>query len=290
LGIDSSLLRLPDSSELGQAFGWKEPANQQGATGTRFPEARRSVVYDLLHRVGHQARVKPSTVGEVALAMEQIQHRESLQPGDVALNDRGFSGDLYFAEVLRRGLHFLGRCSTGSFLAAQQLFRLNRANHRNGVWLFCPPDPKAECVRRGLPLKIQVRFVSVRWPTGELEVLATSLLEETDYPTEELGRVYHWRWGHETFHLRLKGRLELENFSGRTGEAVQQDVQAAVLLANLESVLSEPAQAALDEPRRAQTQPRKVNRATAYHALKDQALELLDRDLPVFRWSRSLRK
>lgn len=281
LGLDSSLLRLPDSAELGQAFGWKEPANQHGATGTRFPEARLSVVYDVLNRLGHQARVEPSTVGEVPLAIEQIQQLESWQPGDIALNDRGFSGYLYFAEVLRRGLHFIGRCSTGSFLAAQELFRLNRANHSKVVWLFCPPDQKAECGRRGLPLKIKVRFVSVRLPTGELEVLATSLLEETDYPTEEFLGVYHRRWGHETFHLMLKGRLELENFSGRTVEAVQQDVQAAVLLANLESVLSEPAQAALDEQRRAQTQPRKVNRANAYHALKDQVLELLSGEVPV---------
>ena len=54
--------------------------------------------------------------------------------------------------------------------------------------------------------------------------------------------MYHWRWGHETYYLMLKGRMELENFSGRTVEAVRQDLQAAVLLANLESVLSEPAQ------------------------------------------------
>src|SRR5258708_14550895 len=60
------------------------------------------------------------------------------------------------------------------------------------------------------------RFVSVRLPTGELEVLVTSLLDETLYPTAEFLSVYHWRWGHETFHLMLKGRLELENFSGRT--------------------------------------------------------------------------
>jgi hypothetical protein len=50
-------------------------------------------------------------------------------------------------------------------------------------------------------------------------------------PTEEFLTVYHWRWGHETFHLMLKGQLELENFSGRTVEAIRQDVQAAVPVA-----------------------------------------------------------
>ena len=282
LGVDSSLVRLPESEELGQTFGWKVTTNQHGDTGTRYPEARLSVVYDLLNRVGLDARLEPSTLGEVALALQQ-QQGVALQPGDVEINDRGFTGYWYLAAVAQPGRHFIARCSTGSFLAAQELFRLDRAHQSKVVWLFVPPDQKAECQRLGLPLKLQVRLVSLRLPSGELEVLATSLLDETLYPTAEFLTVYHWRWGHETFYLMLKGRLELENFSGRTVAAIRQDVQAAVLLANLESVLSEPAQTALSQSRTAETQPRQVNRANAYHALKDQVLDLLYRDLPVPR-------
>jgi hypothetical protein len=278
VGIDSSLLRLPANEELGQAFGWKEASNQNGATGTRFPEARLSVVYDLLNRVGWDTRLEPSTLGEVGLAIDQLEH---LQPGDVEINDRGFTGYLYLGLIAQRQAHFIARCSTGSFRAAQEMFRLKRANRSKIVWLFAPPDQRAECQRFGVPLKMKVRFVSVRLPSGELEILATSLLEEALYPTEEFLTVYHWRWGHETFHLMLKGRLELENFSGRTLEAVRQDVQAAVLLANLERVLSEPAQAALSQASTPQTQPRQINRANSYHALKDQVLDLLHRDMPV---------
>jgi hypothetical protein len=39
VGVDSSLVRLPESQELGQVFGWQEVPNQNGATGTRYPEA-----------------------------------------------------------------------------------------------------------------------------------------------------------------------------------------------------------------------------------------------------------
>jgi hypothetical protein len=278
IGVDSSLVRLPESQELGQTFGWKEASNQHGSTGTRYPEARLSVVYDLLNRIGLDARLEPSTVGEVALALQQLEH---LQPGDAEVNDRGFTGYLYLASVAQRGRHFIARCSTGSFLAAQELFRLNKANQSKEVWLFAPPDQKAQCQRLGLPWKMRGRFVSLRLPSGELEVLATSLRDPALYPTEEFLTVYHWRWGHETFHLMLKGRLELENFSGRTVEAIRQDTQAAVLLANLESVLSEPTQAALKEQSTPQTQPRQVNRSNSYHALKDQVLDLLYRDIPV---------
>lgn len=287
MGVDSSLLRLPDREELGETFGWKEASNQNGATGTRYPEARLSVVYDLLNQIGLDARLEPSTVGEVALAIEQLKH---LQPGDVEINDRGFSGYIYFASIVQRGAHFIGRCSTGSFLAAQEMFRLNRANQSKVVWLVAPPDQKAQCLRMGLPLKIKVRFVSLRLPTGELEVLATSLLDEDLYPTTEFLIVYHWRWGHETYYLMLKGRMELENFSGRTVEAVQQDVQAAVLVANLETMLSAPAQAALTDKSIDVTQPLQVNRSNSYHALKLKLLDLLYRDIPAQRIIHQLTK
>src|SRR5882724_10347701 len=93
VGIDSSLVRLPVSEEVGQTFGWKEASNQHGATGTRYPEARLSVIYDLLNRVGLDVRLEPSTVGEVALAIQQ-QQLEQFRSGDVEINDRGFTGYL----------------------------------------------------------------------------------------------------------------------------------------------------------------------------------------------------
>jgi hypothetical protein len=271
-------MRLPDSEELGKAFGWKQASNQHGATGTRYPEARLSVIYDLLNRAALDCRLEPSTMGEVQLARAQLKY---LQPGDIEINDRGFTGFVYLALILLVQAHFIARCSTGSFWCAQELFRLNRANQSRVVWLFAPRDQRAECKRLGLPLKLRVRFVSVRLPTGELEVLVTSLLDEQLYPTSEFLEVYHYRWGHETFHLMLKGRLELENFSGRTPQAVRQDVQAAVLLSNLESLLSEPAQSALEQERAVENQPLKVNRANSYHALKLKMLELLYSDTPA---------
>ena len=120
----------------------------------------------------------------------------------------------------------------------------------------------------------------LRLPDGKLEVLVTTLLDERKYPTEEFLEVYHGRWGHETFYSLLKGRLDLENFSGETVEAVRQDFHATVLLCNLESLLTEPAQAVVKEKSAEHQQPKQINRADAYHALKDRLLELLYSDTP----------
>ena len=161
------------------------------------------------------------------------------------------------------------------------MFRLNRAGRSRRVTLSAPPELRVELTQRGLPLTLEVRFVSVRLSTGELEVLVTSLLDEAAYPTAEFLEVYHYRWGHETYHLMLKSRLDLENWSGLTVEAVRQDLHATVLLANLESMLTGPAQEHLSRGQARRQHPLHVNHAGAYQVLKHRVLDLLWSDQPT---------
>lgn len=49
-----------------------------------------------------------------------------------------------------------------------------------------------------------MRLVSVRLPTGELEVLAASLLDEALCPALDFAGLSHLRWGVETFFGLLK--------------------------------------------------------------------------------------
>jgi Transposase DDE domain len=272
LGCDGSLLRLPSHREVFEQFGRQAVKNHQGNTGTEYAPARLSVLYDLLNQMGLDALLAPVRTGEVDLALAQL---ERVEKNDVLIWDRGFTGFVLMAQTLARGAHFIGRCSAGSYLEAQQLFKANRGGQSRAVRLLADRGHWAELEKRGLPRQLRVRFVSVRLPDGQLEVLVTSLLEEALYPTAEFLEVYHWRWRHETYHQMLKGRLDLENWSGQTLEAVKQDVQAAVLVSNLESMLSQPAQEALEAGNADRQYPAQVNRAVSYHALKEKMLDLL---------------
>jgi Transposase DDE domain len=149
------------------------------------------------------------------------------------------------------------------------------------VELRAPSDQRAELKALGLSLKLVVRFVTVRLSTGELEVLATSLLDEAAYPTEAFAEAYWHRWGIETFYGRLKGRLDLENFSGQTVNAVEQDFQAMLFLSNMESIVSAPAQAELPQPSAQRKQSVQVNKAVSLHALKSHLIELLASAVPL---------
>jgi hypothetical protein len=278
VGCDGSLLRLPSHPQVFEMFGEVAVANHLGDTGTHYAPARLSVLYDLLNHMGLDARLAPVTTSEVDLAAAQLG---SVEKNDVVIWDRGFSGFVLMARVLARGAHLVGRCSKSSFAAAQQLFRINRAGRSKVVRLVAASDQRAELKKLGLPVELIVRFVSVRLSTGELEVLVTSLLDETIYRTQEFSELYHRRWNHETYHQMLKGRLDLENWSGQTVEAVRQDVQAAVFVSNLESLLSQEAQEELSAQDATRQYPAQVNRAVSYHALKERLLDLLWSKRPI---------
>jgi hypothetical protein len=273
VAIDSSLLRLPNTAELGERFGWVECRNQTGPT-TRCVQARLSVLYDTLNQIGLQTLFCPPARGERQLALD---HLGRLEAQDLAVLDRGFASYEIFARFLQAGRHFVCRCERNTFKAAQELFRKNLGAVSTVVRLAKPPTTKAA----DLPENITVRLVTVTLPNGELEVLVTSLLDEARYPTAELAQVYHARWGIETYYGRIKGRLDLEHFSGHTVEAILQDVHATVYLSNLETVLIGPAQQELAAQAPTDQQIPRVNHAVAFHAIKTHMIELLLSDQPL---------
>jgi hypothetical protein len=277
LGIDSSLMRLPTHAVVGEAFGWVQCANHRGLQ-ERYPQGRVSVLYDVRNEVALDSCLVGSTVAETELAHQHLAH---VQPGDVLLTDRGYTGYGWVVSVRALAAHFVSRCSKGSFAAVQQLFARNEENVSVEVTLHAPQGLRAECRERGWPLELRVRLVTVRLPSGELEVLATSLLDAKAYPIEALAAVYWQRWGHETYYARLKGRWDLEHCSGKSVEAVEQDFAATILLSNMESVLIGPAQAQLEAQTAHRPQPVQVNRAVSVHALKYRLIELLSTSVPI---------
>lgn len=277
LGVDSSLMRLPSSAAVGEVFGWVQCANHHGLQ-ERYPQCRISALYDLLNELALDATLSGSKTAETQMAKG---HLAAVQPNDIVLTDRGYTGYQWLVMILAVRAHFISRCSRGSFAAAKRLFARNEAGVSVVVTLEAPGKLREECKKNGWPLQLAVRLVTVRLKTGELEVLVTSLLDEEKYPTDIFGPAYWCRWGHETYYGRLKGSLDLEHCSGKTVEAVEQDFHATVLLSNLESVLTGPAQVELEERTTQRNQPAKINRAVTTHALKSRLIDLLTSRLPA---------
>lgn len=243
LAIDSSLLSLPETEAMGREFGWVACQNQKGECG-RHVQGRLSVLSDVLNRFALETFLVGAGVSERALAVE---HVGALQAGDVVLLDRGYAGYGLWASLSAARRDFVCRCGRSGFAVVEQLLNEDRAD-RSVITTVQPSNGKAQRNReKGLPPQITVRFVTVRLSTGELEVLATSLLDGGKYPARVFGEVYARRWAIETCYGLLKGRLDLENFSGQSVEAVRQDVYATILLSNLETILTEPVQRRMEQ-------------------------------------------
>ena len=175
LAVDSSTVRMADCGPLFAFFGGHEPSNQSGSCGLRVPLCRLSVLYDLCNQIGIDTRVGKFNQGEVDLACD---HLCALRPGDIVVSDRGYAGYLFLARIVARGGHFVVRCQRQSFAAAKKLFEQDNAGVSITVALPAKTR-RAEAKALGLPLQMQVRFVALRLPSGELEVLATSLRRPT---------------------------------------------------------------------------------------------------------------
>src|ERR1035437_1770304 len=250
--------------------------NQEGQCG-RYVQGRLSVLTDLLNRLALQTLLVGWDTGERALAVE---HLSALEPEDIALLDRGFASYELFARFIARQRYFVCRCAKSGFAVVNQLFEENQAGQSVIVELR-PPNRTVGGIRAaGLPEGIQVRLVTLRLSTGELEVLATNLLDEAVYVTAALGELYHYRWRIETYYGLLKSRLDLENFTGRSPEAVRQDVYATIFLSNLESVLTRPTQRQMTHASPPRQHASQVNRAVSFHALKSHIIELLLSQVP----------
>jgi hypothetical protein len=87
VGIDSSLIHLPNTEAIGQEFGWVACQNQAGPCG-RYAQGRLSVLTDLLNRLALQTLLVGWEIGERALAVE---HLSALEPQDIGILDRGFA-------------------------------------------------------------------------------------------------------------------------------------------------------------------------------------------------------
>jgi Transposase DDE domain len=278
LAVDSSLIGLPNEEEIGREFGWVECANQRGACG-RYAQGRISVLTDVLNHLAIEARLVAWRVGERKLALE---HLGALKPQDLTLMDRGYASYELFAQFISQGRQFVCRCAGNSFGAANRLFKEGKAGASITVELR-PPDGRGKAramAQAGLPAKISVRFVSVALPDGRLEVIATSLVDQTRYPSALFGPLYQKRWGIETYYGILKSRLDLENFTGRSVEAVRQDFHAAIFLSNLETVLTRPSQEYL-APRPPEGRSQRVNHALSFHTIKNRMIELLISQEPI---------
>jgi hypothetical protein len=197
MGLDSTVLDLPDTPENARAFGRPGTARAPGA----FPQLRLLALCELGTHAVCGAVIKPCRRNEQVMAPPLLG---LLGPGMLLVWDRGFFGYGLARRVVEAGAHLLARVPAGLPLPAERRLA-------DGSYLATLPPPAEDraCGRGGLAVRV-IEYTHDdpgRPGRGERHRLVTDLLRPEDLPAREAPLVYHERWEEELTIDEIKTHL-----------------------------------------------------------------------------------
>ncbi len=268
LGADGTKLNLPDTPDLREAFSVHRNQHEE------FVQATAVVLYDLLNDIGLNASLGPVS-GEKRPLLEQLW--ETTIEGDILVLDRNFGDYTIVAWAVNTKRDVIIRCRRRSFSVVEEFWESDKIETIVTLNVSQSTETKRYVRQHGLPESVRVRLLKFTLPSGETEVLLTTLIDQRRYRRKKFYQVYGWRWNQETYYDRIKNIFEVERFSGNSAQVIRQDFFGVIFLSTLESVLTKSAQHVLserDEARETETNA-KVNRAVSYVSLVDEAVGVL---------------
>ena len=272
IGCDGSLLTLPTTEETKQIFGTRAIHNHTDKELGEYVRTTFEAHYDVLNNIAIKTVLaEVSNCCETDLAIESL---DSFGGNDLLIYDRAYAGYPFLVALNKQEKKYLIRCSRSAFAAAQAMFKDD--SPMSLITTINAPTNHAKQIReQGLPASIKVRLVKVILSTGEPEVLVTSLMDEEKFPAEIFTELYHYRWGVETFFSKLKGRLGLENFTGKSVEAIKQDFWSTIMISNLETIMTGDIEEEVNNEIDDTKSNKAINKAVSFNAIKNLAFEIL---------------
>lgn len=217
--IDGSSLEIPNTSHLRKTLG-----HTKGQPGAKeMARASISCIYDSINSICITSTIEKYSTSEREIAVKlikEVEEMETFQNKDILyLMDRG-----YFSRDLLKFLLSTNR---------KFLFRLKKQDMKQ---YFDSLEGMEGFRKVKDALGCSLRFTKVILDTGEEEHLLSNI-EDVDY--EEMKGLYFYRWRIEENYRFLKGRLQIENFSGKSENSIKQEFYSTILTANLLSLIQQ---------------------------------------------------
>jgi hypothetical protein len=216
--IDGSKISLPRSPALFETYGCP--------TGAHCPQMLALVLIDVVLKQALDFVTAPYRASERSEFLPLLRH---VARGAVVLLDRGFESFAIFGLLKQRGIDFVIRCK------ANESFRLIENFVRSGrreAWLNLEPPYHSDQSQ-----SLRLRAVRCDLPEGRVEVLLTTLSEDTASP-REVSDLYWKRWRIEGYFRELKARwFSPRQFHSLSVAGVEQEFGAQVLFTAIMSAL-----------------------------------------------------
>jgi hypothetical protein len=273
LAVDGSRMTLPNTQELGKIYGKTKNQSKTGVV-----QARVSVLYDVLNKFVIDGCLVPLSTGERKLALE---HLECSTTGDLIIYDRGYPSFNLIYEHYERGIDFLIRSKVDFNNVTRKFYESGLSTDM--VKMYPGKNTKLLDKPYSKNTYKEVRLVRVELPSGEIEILITSLCDQERYPDSIFKKLYFLRWGVEIFYDELKNKIKAEHFSGYSQHSILQDFYAALFVSNIQSVIVGEINDELAIGSEGNKYQYKVNNNLSYGFLKDRIITLFfsEKDMAI---------
>jgi hypothetical protein len=209
------------------------------------PQALCVVAVDLLRRLPLDFVLLPKGKGERLGAQQLADH---VQPGDVAVMDRGFPARWLLTEFLGRKLDIVVRmvaAKAGSWPEVAAFIRSGKTEAIVDIALDRDHRARMRLIRRnfrpGRPRRGQ---------KAETMVILTTLMPEDHFTRDDIIKLYTARWGIESIFREVKCEFDIERFHAKSVNGIQQEIAAVLAWIGFASAIQLIAETNLPDGRR----------------------------------------
>ena len=312
--IDGSTLQFPNVESISlKVDGQKQEMNHElrdiyGYSSNNLADyetkSRISILEDVENKIVHQGILNSYFSSEKDMAFEHIEYLYKLKENsstsynDLIIFDRGYPSYALLLFLESRGIDYIIRMPKNQLreienfrtsklkdsiitieLSKTRLYDIKRKNN----------NPKISKVLKNKVVGdvIKLRAIKVKLNSGEIEILITSLLDKKAHKSKIFKDFYFKRWGVEEEYKAIKCLMQVENFTGITQIAINQDFFATLFILNMHNIMISAIQEEKIEEynqKKKRKYQYKVNRNFAIGSMKDEFIYLVvtDGDIELF--------
>lgn len=278
IACDGTGFRVPDNAENRDKFGIHK--NQYKALAS----CKMVVFHDVLNRIFIDVFLYKREASELTVVHQNF---DVIPKDAVMIYDRAYGDSLLLARHLKARKHCIIRMKVRGSNIVKQFLDSGKADE---IVTFQVGERSYKSAKKRYGLKnnfpkfwkFKIRLIRVILDNGEVEILATTLLNQKRYPHTEFKWLYGKRWGIETAFDEVKNQLKLGVFSGYNYQSVLQDIWAVFIFYNLRSLLIFESEQNLPksidpEIKRTPKSPKvQINRNIAIAVIRSHFFELFD--------------
>jgi len=234
LAGDGSKVELPHHKALIKIFG---------GTKNKFGEIKScmgssNMIYDVLNKYIVDFEVDSYKTSEKVLIFRNLANLFQMNflknIPKIFIFDRGYRSIEFYHYLMKKEEKFVFRLRSNDYKKEKIKLRtndqwINIEITKNRLNQMKDKKLKSKLLAVG---KLNLRIITLQLVTGEIEYLITNL-DEKKFKRNDIAEIYKLRWQIEINFKTLKSLLKIENISGLTKIAVEQDTLSQIVIYNM---------------------------------------------------------